>query len=253
MYYTHHIEPNSNWTVEQVMQWCALRSARAVDDGYRSAADDLRRQLEAGAEELLSALEREEEDGGDDEEQEENASNNNNNNGKTTGKGILKNPTSTTAKQGDKANKKKNATTKGNSKSDDGTTTTTTIRVAVVGGGMYDGREFELTMRPSNGKGGRGGAGGGGECYVGRSQGKKFKTNGVSLPRDFEVSTTHGKFSVTIAEDGDEYRYWYTDTGSTNGTHFNDVMLEPDVPLRLHHGYVLQVGQSLLRISLPDK
>lgn len=55
---------------------------------------------------------------------------------------------------------------------------------------------------------------------VGRSTGKRFKKGGVSLFKDSEVSTTHGKFHI-VKDD-----LCFSDLGSTNGSFLNGEALE---------------------------
>ena len=99
----------------------------------------------------------------------------------------------------------------------------------------------------------------GAPCLVGRSKGKKFVKNGISLHRDQEVSTTHGKFVVVEDENGGggavggggrTTRYYFVDVGSTNGTVHDGAPLEPNVRLPLVDGMELKVGNSMLRIIL---
>jgi hypothetical protein len=107
-----------------------------------------------------------------------------------------------------------------------------TIRVEIVGG-MYEGKVFDLQPKPR------------GPCMVGRSGGKKFKDKGISLTKDLEVSTTHGKFEIINGN------FYFTDTGSTNGTKVEGEELEPDTPFPLTNNLVILCGQTLLKITLP--
>ena len=82
--------------------------------------------------------------------------------------------------------------------------------------------------------------------FIGRSTGKKFVQKGISLSKDNQVSTTHGKFSISKGV------AYFTDTGSTNGTILkgNTEELEVDEKLELQDGMVLVVGLSELIITL---
>ena len=77
---------------------------------------------------------------------------------------------------------------------------------------------------------------------VGRSTGKQFVKNGISLPDDGEVSTMHGRFDVN------EGALWYTDTNSTNGTIMRGEALSPRDAVRLAVGDTIVVGQTELRV-----
>ena len=104
---------------------------------------------------------------------------------------------------------------------------------AVVQAGDHVGRTFELRLTRK-----------GAPCWIGRSQGKKFRHNGISLPKDLEVSTTHGKIEL---RDG---IVQFTDTGSTNGSKVDGKNLEADEPIPLTTGTLLTVGQTQMEIRL---
>jgi len=103
--------------------------------------------------------------------------------------------------------------------------------------GNHAGSKFLLIPRP------------GAPCLVGRSKGKKFIKNGISLNKDQEVSTTHGKFLVDVEEDGD-LAFYFVDVGSTNGTQYKGDKLEANRQVRLHDGMELTLGNSVCRIIL---
>ncbi len=100
--------------------------------------------------------------------------------------------------------------------------------------GPHEGATFLLKPRPSR------------PCEIGRSRSKKFVQRGISLSKDSEVSTCHGKFE---AKGG---KMFYTDTGSTNGTSYMGEAIEDNVPLELNSGMVLVFGESELEFSLVD-
>lgn len=105
----------------------------------------------------------------------------------------------------------------------------TAVNVEITSG-HYAGSTYTLTPKARQ------------PCWVGRSQGKKFKDRGISLPKDLEISTTHGKFELVGG------KLHYTDTGSTNGSKVHGEDLAPDTPLFLEDGIELVLGQSVLKI-----
>jgi pSer/pThr/pTyr-binding forkhead associated (FHA) protein len=78
---------------------------------------------------------------------------------------------------------------------------------------------------------------------VGRSTGKQFIKNGISLPDDGEVSTMHGRFDVSDGE------LWYTDANSTNGTQMHGKALSPRDAVQLKVGDMIVVGQTQLSVQ----
>ena len=110
---------------------------------------------------------------------------------------------------------------------------TVIVQAKIVESDLYEhGRVFEIKVRKKA------------FCWVGRSSSKKFRNNGISLSKDLEVSTTHGKFSI---EDGLVY---YTDTGSTNGSKINGKSLEEDEPYLIESGMTLLVGATKFQLTL---
>ncbi|KAJ1461114.1 hypothetical protein M885DRAFT_507705 [Pelagophyceae sp. CCMP2097] len=77
------------------------------------------------------------------------------------------------------------------------------ILTLIATAGPHAGATFRLNVSPSQ------------EALIGRSSGKKFRDNGISLPKDDEVSTTHAKIVIDRGE------LALVDVGSTNGTVFD--------------------------------
>ncbi len=48
-------------------------------------------------------------------------------------------------------------------------------------------------------------------CFIGRSYGKNIWTNGISLPQNPEVSTTHAEVEIKLDGNGLN-KYYFTDT-----------------------------------------
>ena len=109
-----------------------------------------------------------------------------------------------------------------------------TFRVQIVGG-HYTGTD--VVLKPTGSK----------FCWVGRSQSKKFTRNGISLPQDAEVSTSHGKFYPSKGGS-----IVYIDDGSTNGSWINGKFIERHVEYPLESGMEIVVGATTMKITLSE-
>lgn len=105
------------------------------------------------------------------------------------------------------------------------------LRVEIVGG-EYLGTKFEVKPTKSA------------FAWVGRSTSKKFREKGISLPKDLEVSTTHGRFEPKMG------KFVYLDTGSTNGSRIGKRELEPNEKVELRTGMEISVGQTVMRVTV---
>jgi hypothetical protein len=187
-------EPTEDWTVEDVMQWCLLRSHEATDAKHDEMINALNQQLDEGTKELwkchelaLASGEKPPENDKDTDEQQINQ--------REPGSDVKY------------------------------------IHVEVTDG-PYVGKTYKLQPRKRA------------ACWVGRSAGKKFVEKGISLSKDDEVSTTHGKFELTNG------KAFFTDTGSTNGTVHAGQELEDNIPLELQDGMFLKMGCTTVKITL---
>ncbi|CAI5701862.1 hypothetical protein KXD40_003033 [Peronospora effusa] len=79
-------------------------------------------------------------------------------------------------------------------------------------------------------------------CFIGRSTGRKFRPpRGLSVPKDSELSTSHGEIKMETTG-----KLFFIDLDSTNGTRINDVDLEAHVPyeLTLNKPIKVEVGDG---------
>uniref|UniRef100_A0AAV1TK08 FHA domain-containing protein n=1 Tax=Peronospora matthiolae TaxID=2874970 RepID=A0AAV1TK08_9STRA len=66
-------------------------------------------------------------------------------------------------------------------------------------------------------------------CFIGRSTGRKFRPpRGLSVPKDSELSTSHGEIKMEATG-----KLFFIDLDSTNGTRVNNVQLEAHAPFEL--------------------
>lgn len=88
------------------------------------------------------------------------------------------------------------------------------------------------------------------QCKIGRSTGKEYSENGVSLHLDLEVSTKHGLLTRSNSSKNG-FEYFYTDVQSTNGTFFvaTGVRLTENEKYKLTNGVELRMGQSILQFN----
>ena len=258
-------EPNDNWTIEELLHWSLDQYHTKAIEQTSQNISSLRLQCEKECEDILTMHtmavdmaaknKREEED---DEDGKGGKGENNN----TRREEENNNPQS-------EADGKPSASSSSSTTNNNDTTSSTTkpspstIQVQVTVGPHTS---STYTQRPKTGV----------PCLVGRSKGKKFINNGISLHKDQEVSTTHGKFLVEGSaglsyqtknnssnnnetnEDSNNggnsggYKFYFIDVGSTNGTiiYNHDKVLVPNERLLLSTGMELKVGNSVLKIIL---
>lgn len=225
------------------MQWYLLQSHFTTEQKHNKIIESLNKELEAGKQEIWGSHEQvvaadsrqtnnEEEDDGENEDPNH----------------VVTVASTTTTGKNSNTNIQKNEVAAEKAAENNKTANTTSLSAAaaptakgkkrkgyeiqlVVTEGFYEGESFVLqpTLKTA--------------CFVGRSTAKKFKDKGISLSKDGEVSTTHGKFEIIGG------RAYYTDMGSTNGSLYEGEELEDNVPLELKKGMVLQLGGTVLKID----
>eukprot|EP00985_Skeletonema_marinoi_P014475 scaffold7337_cov106-Skeletonema_marinoi.AAC.11 len=252
--YPTQTPPNDTWTIEQLLHWSLDQYHSAAISRTNSHLEALQAQCENECEDVMTLhelavgmRERGELNNNDNEEQvvesreEENADPQQQQlvEGDYNSSNHLK-PTSTSAATTNSTNttsKPKSATT---------ITNTSTLTITILTG-PHESQTYKLQPKHTQ------------PCLIGRSKGKKFLRNGISLSKDQEVSTTHGKFSIeqqVVDNDssgnsggGVQNKFYYTDVGSTNGSTVGEARLEPNVRIEIEEGMDLRVGNSALKIE----
>ena len=247
-------EPNDNWTIEELLHWSLDQYHTKAIEQTSQNISSLRSQCDKECEDILtmhnmavdmaakSKSEEEEEDG----------------DGGKGGKNVKREEENNNPQSEEADSKPSASTTTNNDTTSSTKLSSSTIEVQVTVG-PHTSSTFILRPKP------------GAPCLVGRSKGKKFTKNGISLHKDQEVSTTHGKFLVEGSTGGLAYqttnsnnennedgsgsggglKFYFIDVGSTNGTIYNnDKVLVPNERLLLCNGMELKVGNSVLKIIL---
>lgn len=224
----HVTEPAENWTIEQVMHWWLLRAHGESDAAYEEMVKVLSKQLEDGKSSLwdehkrVSAELRGEEpsnENADPQQQQQQQS-----------KHVQ--PQKQQQYQLQKLQPVQQKQNKREQSVEETSLNSDTIHIDITAG-EYEGCSYELQIKPR-------------ACaWVGRSQGKKFREKGISLPKDVEVSTTHGKFEFQRS------KFFYVDTGSTNGSRVDDEDVEPNVAIELQTGMEICIGQTIMLVTVP--
>ncbi|KAG7365842.1 FHA domain containing protein [Nitzschia inconspicua] len=226
--YSVEDEPTEEWKVEHVLQWWLLRAHAESDAEYDKIVEGLSQQLEQGKKDLWDAHEQVTEilnndtinsDSENYESSNTNMDTENENTQHTSGKDDVTKPDAS-------INSKLGSSTTSHT-----TTKPNTIRVDIISG-EYVGQSFDLKPQSRN------------HCWVGRSQGKKFRDKGISLPKDLEVSTSHGRFEYARG------KFFYMDAASTNGSRIQDMEIDPNVSHEIRTGMEITVGQTIMRITL---
>ncbi|KAE9019645.1 hypothetical protein PR003_g13198 [Phytophthora rubi] len=107
--------------------------------------------------------------------------------------------------------------------------------------GPYRGRNFQIDIDVKRHS----------SCFVGRSTGRKFQPpRGLSMPKDSELSTSHGEIKMEATG-----KIFFIDSDSTNGTRINDVELEAHEPyeLTLDKPIKMEVGAGEYELTFEQK
>jgi hypothetical protein len=204
------VEPTEDWNMEQVMHWWLLRAQAENEATFDETASRLNTQLDDGKATLW-----------DDHQKVSSIVGGGSSHGHETENADPQQPPSTTSNNQKMLQQQSSAT-----QSSD------TIHIELMGG-EYQGETFDLQPKARA------------YAWVGRSQGKKFREKGISLAKDLEVSTTHGRFELQGS------KFFFVDTGSTNGSRVNNAELEPNQPVELYTGIEVTVGQTVMRVTVP--
>lgn len=224
LFFNTLLEPNDEWTIEELMHWCLLQSQHKtvakrdeIINAYQELFDFGKKEMM----ELQSDVSRVHKEQIMKDSKIDTTTNNNDNNVDLENL----NPNQMNDAASDVMDMSKDTDTVNKNKTPD------TIHAEVIEG-PHKGSTFNL--KPAQRK----------PCWIGRSSSKKFRDRGMSLNKDAEVSTTHGKFHIH------EGKLAFTDTGSTNGTIYNNEEIVDQVPLELVDGMVLVIGNCHVMIHL---
>ena len=256
-------EPTEDWKVEQVLHWWLLRANSESEAEYDVIVDGLSKQLHEGKATLWEAHEQVTEIIKDVEMTADNNNNNNNNNNTENVENAQSNNNNNEHPPDGKPTRAVAKATTASSSADNATTSATTAKNATAGAaavatikartttannppdtihidvlsGPNEGLFYDLQPRTRT------------YSWIGRSQGRKFKQKGISLPKDLECSTTHGRFEYTNST-GEGPKFYFVDVGSTNGTQIDGYECEPNVSYVLSTGMNILCGKTNLKVTL---
>lgn len=251
--YSVHDVPTEDWTIEQVLQYIILSNTYKINEKRDDMIQSLLNQLEIGKKDIMKLHEQvvdlnQQQDSTTDTTTHRNVSiSSSSNDERMESKSITTKSVSSSSSSPEEVevvvmeeeentnpNIKDTSTSKDKNPISTAPVQPTTIHISITTG-PYQGTNHTLEPKLRR------------PCFIGRSNGKKFRERGISLARDLEVSTTHGKFERKAGG-----ILYYTDTGSTNGTMHLGEELEDNVPLELENDMELLVGGSTFKIFLSD-
>ena len=231
-------EPTEDWTVDNLLQWCLLKSGQRTIDARDEIKRNLDERLEAARAEIWDAHERAVAASSGDHRKSNSAATESSVAAQLR-QSVAETPTTTAAVADDENTDPYHTDGDANGGEQKRpvarkATTTASVKTVVVDvlQGPYQGASFRLRPRARS------------PCFVGRSAGKKFRERGISLPDDKEVSVTHGKFVIKAG------KAYFVDTGSSNRTLYQDKELGVNEPLELRDDMELLIGTTLIKITL---